>query len=285
MSFRAASRKLFFTSTTHTPARADVLLRAGVDQRELRHVHAPPHEVARHVADQRHGAHVGPVMPLGPEERVVARQVHVGGLGVELQLVLAGDAGVALVDLGRRGDAGLAHALGLLEGLLGPAAGHDVVRAPAGGEVVHRHHRELHARAALEEEHLVVGGDGEQLAGQRDRLVVHGLVRLAAVAVLHDRHARALEVDELALRALEGGEGEAGGAGVEVVARAMVFSLGSPGAPGGNGAAIARAGGCRRAGPRMDIVGPSARCFPARRGAGWATFRTPRHGERTLVPS
>ena len=51
---------------------------------------------------------------------------------------------------------------------------------------------------------------------QRDRLVVDRLVLLAAVAVLHDRHAGALEVEQLVAGALERGEREAGGAGVEV---------------------------------------------------------------------
>ena len=59
--------------------------------------------------------------------------------------------------------------------------------------------------------------DAEQLAHERDGLVVDRLVLLAAVAVLDDRHARALEVEELVPRALERGEGEPGGTGIEVV--------------------------------------------------------------------
>jgi hypothetical protein len=56
------------------------------------------------------------------------------------------------------------------------------------------------------------------------------------MAVLHDGHARALEIDELALRALEGGEGESGGTGVEVVDTSHVSLLAKAGFEAGSGA-------------------------------------------------
>ena len=69
--------------------------------------------------------------------------------------------------------------------------------------------RELLPGAALQEEHVVVVGDAEQLAHQRDGLVVDGLVLLAAVAVLHDATSPTrAKSSELALGALEGGQRE-----------------------------------------------------------------------------
>ena len=74
---------------------------------------------------------------------------------IELELVLRRDAPVLLVLLGRRRDAHGADRLGLLVGLLRPGAGEHVVGALALRQEVHRHHRELLARAALEQEHVV----------------------------------------------------------------------------------------------------------------------------------
>src|SRR5262249_1147095 len=100
--------------------------------------------------------------------------------------------------------------------LLAPGAGEDVVRRTVLRKEVHRHHRELVRGAALEEQDLMAVGDAEETGEERDRLVVHRLVLLAAVAVLDDRHSRALEVDELVPGALEGREWKPCRAGVEV---------------------------------------------------------------------
>ncbi len=51
-----------------------------------------------------------------------------------------------------------AHALGLFEGLLGPAARHEVIGALARGQEVHREGGEHLAGAALKEEDVVVVG-------------------------------------------------------------------------------------------------------------------------------
>ena len=95
-------------------------------------------------------------------------------------------------------------------------AGDDVVGALAFAEQVHRDHRELLAGAALQQQDLVVVGHGEQLAHQRQRLLVHSVVGLATMAVLDDAHARTLEVEKLALRALESGQRKCRRACVEV---------------------------------------------------------------------
>src|SRR5690606_7331867 len=69
---------------------------------------------------------------------------------------------------------------------------------------------------ALHEEETVVRRDLEELLEERLRLLVDARVRLPAVAVLEDAHARALEGEEFLAGGLEGGEGEGRGSGAEV---------------------------------------------------------------------
>src|SRR4029079_11771960 len=88
--------------------RPQVLLRPGVDEGEARDVRRPPEEVRGHVRDQRDRAHVRPGMPLRAEDGVVAGDVDIGRLRVQLELGLARDAGVVLV----RYDVGAWHTAG-----------------------------------------------------------------------------------------------------------------------------------------------------------------------------
>ena len=67
--------------------------------------------------------------------------------------------------------------LGLLDRLLRPDAGHQIVGRAALRQQVHRHHGELERRAALEEQHAVVVRNAGQLAA--------GLLRLVGDLVEH----------------------------------------------------------------------------------------------------
>ncbi len=222
MSLRPFAMKSLRAIDDDDAARADVLLRARVDERELRDVDLPPEEVARHVGDERAPRLSGTA---ARDRRRTATPWMVSLLvrcryaarGVAFDLRRLRHAHVALLLAvaapGRAGDAGVGACergddLRLGERLLAPRAGHDVVGAAALGEEVHRDLREQLRRATLEEEHLVRRGHGEELAQERDRLVVDRLVLLAAVAVLHHGHAGAGEVQELVAGALEGGERE-----------------------------------------------------------------------------
>ena len=94
-----------------------------------------------------------------------------------------------------------ADALRFLQRLLRPGAGDDVVGGRARREQVHRHHRELQRRAALQEQHLVrrrnVAERAQVGLGPREDV----LEGLRAVADLEDRHAdaRAARRDRAAL--------------------------------------------------------------------------------------
>ena len=116
------------TMTMRQPGRADVLLRAGVDQAVARDVDRPRQDVRRHVGDQRHVAGVGRPVVLDAADRLVRADVDVGGVGVELPLALRRDRREA-VRLAARRDVDRAVVLRLGDRVLRPFAGVDVVGA------------------------------------------------------------------------------------------------------------------------------------------------------------
>src|SRR5262249_39405530 len=103
-----------------------------------------------------------------------------------------------------------------LKGLFPPRAGEQVIGALAGREEVHRDDRELLARAALKQQHVVRVGHAEKLSDERRRFAVHAFVSLTAVAVLDDAHAGAGEIEQLALSSLERLERQRRGPRVEI---------------------------------------------------------------------
>src|SRR5262245_23169208 len=56
----------------------------------------------------------------------------------------------------------------------------------------------------------------QQLLEQRDRFVLNRFVLLAAMAVLHDRHSRTLEVQELITRPLQRRQGQRRRSSIEI---------------------------------------------------------------------
>ncbi len=182
--------------------RADVLLRAGVDHAEFRHVDRARQDGRRHVGHQRHAAGVGGPENLHAADGLVGRVVHVGGVGIELPLILCRRVAEVLV-FARRHHVHRAVALGFLDRLLRPLAGVEVIGAGFAAQQVHRHHGELRRRAALQEQHLVVGGDAHQLAQIGLGLGGDAHEFLAAMAHFHHRHAAAVPVDHLGLHLLQ----------------------------------------------------------------------------------
>ena len=191
-----------------------VLLGAGVDDAELAHVHGTGEDVRGHIADQRHGD-LRDILPLGALDGVVGAIIEVGGLGVQLQLILAGDVDVLSV-LGGGGDVDGAVLLGLLHGLVCEVTGDGVVGLAGLGHKVQGDHAELHGSAALEEEDLVALGDVHELAEFCLGLVEDLLENLGAMAHLHDGHAGTLIVGDLSAGALEDLQRKHGGACGEV---------------------------------------------------------------------
>jgi hypothetical protein len=161
------------------------------------------------------GADVGQRLPLGALDRVVRRDVDVGGAWRERQLVLPRNPRV-LVRFRRAGHCRRPHAPRLLDRLVGPRAGVDVVRCLTGAEQIHRDHRELEARAPLQHQDPVGLGNAGQLAQVGDRGLEQVLEGLRSVTDLHHRHADAWQGDELALRLFEDRQRQHRGTGREI---------------------------------------------------------------------
>ncbi len=98
---------------------------------------------------------------------------------------------VKFSDFGRTRHLHAGDAFGFLHGLLRPDAGHDVVGRTARGQDVHRHHRELEAGAALQEQDMVAVGNAGERADVALGTLDDFVEWLRAVADLEDRHADA----------------------------------------------------------------------------------------------
>ena len=99
---------------------------------------------------------------------------------------------------------------------VGPGAGVDVVDDGARGREIERDRGELGRGPALQEQHLVVGRDGHQLAEVGFGLLGNADVGLAAMAHLHDRHAVTVPVEHLVAQLFQHFDGQRGGAGAEI---------------------------------------------------------------------
>src|SRR2546427_11820826 len=133
-------------------------------------------------------------MIFNPADGFVRAVVDVRGVRPNLPL-LRGVGEIAVFGAGR--DADIAIALRFLHCLLGPFSREHVIGLALAAQQVHRPRRELQARAALQEQQLVVLRHGEQLAqvalgvgGDADEFP-------AAMAHLHHAHAAAVPVEHL----------------------------------------------------------------------------------------
>ena len=168
--------------------RADVLLRAAVDEVILGNIDRTGHDVGGHVGDER-ARDVEVLVDLGAVDGVVRGDVEV--VEVRGNLESLRDIGVVLV-LGAGDGIGVPDALGFLEGLAGPHAGVQV-----GGlllQEVHRDIEELEGGAAAEEDDLVRVGNMEEFLPQGAALIHHGVPLLRAVGDAKDGHAGAAEI-------------------------------------------------------------------------------------------
>ena len=142
--------------------------------------------------------------------------VHVGSAGIQLELLLSRNA-IELVALGRCRDLHGADSLGFLDRLLRPDTGDDVVGGAAGRQQIHGHHRELQARATLEEQNVVTLGHARERA-QVGLATLDDLVEgRGAMADLEHRHADAGQRQQVLLDLLEHGDRQHGRTGGKVV--------------------------------------------------------------------
>src|SRR5882672_1027328 len=192
--FHRMAEQVFAHDDDDEARRADVFLRAGVDQAELRHVERARENMRGGVRHERHLPRFRDPVELDPAYGLVRGVVHVRRLRVELPRGLLRRIGEILALRARR-YVHLAEAVRLLDRLLAPRARIDIVGGLFPGEEVHGNCREVQRRAALEEQHLVIGRNLEQLAeillrgrGDLDEL-------LAAMAHFHHRHARTVPVE------------------------------------------------------------------------------------------
>ena len=189
--------------------RADVLLRATVDEVVLGDVHGTGHDVGGHVRDERARA-VDVLVDLGAVDRVVRGDMQIVKVGRDLESLR--DIGVVLV-LGAGDGVGVADALGLLEGLVGPDA-----RIQVGGlllQVVHRHIEELQGGAAAQEDDFVGVGDMEKFLPEGAGPVHHGIPLLGAVGNGKDGNAGAAEILQGLDGIVDGDLRQEAGAGIE----------------------------------------------------------------------
>ena len=100
--------------------------------------------------------------------------------------------------LARRDDVDRTEHLRFLQRLRAPDAGVDVI-GDAAVQEVHRQHRELHARAALNEQHRIIVGDVQKFADIRLGTGQNRLEKLAAVGEFHKSAAAVLIVGEFGL--------------------------------------------------------------------------------------
>jgi len=147
--------------------------------------------------------------------RLVGANMQIPGTRILLQAIKRWNLCV-LFGFPRPDHVGFAVLLRLLDGLVAPGAGDDVVDGVVRGAEVERHGGELACGAALEEEDGVFRRDLEEGAEIRFGLLDYVEKLLAAVAHFHDAHAGSAPVVELGLGTEEDVFREGGGAGGEV---------------------------------------------------------------------
>ena len=161
---RATGRQVFADDDDSRSGRTDVLLGTGEDDTEFIDVERTGHEIAGHIRDERDIARFGEIRIFGTVDRVVAADMDIGQILVDLPVFDAFDLrelfGLAVVD---QIDF-VAEDLHFLHGLVGPFACVADADLLAGDGDVHRNHRELETRAALQEQNRVVVADVQQTA-------------------------------------------------------------------------------------------------------------------------
>ncbi|MNH08461.1 hypothetical protein D3C79_678750 [compost metagenome] len=141
--------------------------------------------------------------------------MHVGGTRGQVPLILARD-GQVVVGFGTGSNVDVAVATGFFDGFLRPDTGFDIVGRAVFRQQVQRDFSELLTRTTLQEEHLVIGGNGQQVAQVLLGLFGNGHVVVATVTHLHHGQTLAIPVQHFGLGALQDSVGKRSRACAEV---------------------------------------------------------------------
>ena len=142
--------------------------------------------------------------------------MQVGRVLAQLPVVLPRN-GEVVIRLGAGRDIDGAEATGFFDALLRPDTGVDVVGNAFFRQQVQRNLGELLAGTTLQEQHFVVGRDGQQVTQVLFGFFRDGHVVVAAMAHLHHRQAFALPVQQIRLGTQQNSFGKRGRAGAEVM--------------------------------------------------------------------
>ncbi len=209
-----ASDQILAHDDEREPGRADVLLRAGINDPELRYVDRTRKDRRGHVRDERYVLHIGHEVILDAADRLVGRVMHVRRIRRQLPVRNRRNRRIRRTRI--RGDVHLREALRLADRLLRPRPGIHEIDDALRRRQIQRNARELCGRTALQEQHLVVARNREKLPQIRFGLLRDRDECLAAMAHLHHGHSRAVPIEHLIASLLEDFEGENGRTGTEV---------------------------------------------------------------------
>ena len=152
---------------------ADVFLRSRVYHAEIVDIDHSGHYLAGHIRYQRRIGFRKRRISY-PSDGLIRTDMHVRGIGRKVQLGLQRHPNIVFL-LARPGNIDRTAEFGFFYRLRGPASRVDVIGNLALRSQIHRNHRELQARPALQEQHLVVVRYAHQLTDLRLCLIHHRL--------------------------------------------------------------------------------------------------------------
>ena len=141
-------------------------------------------------------------MVLRAVDGVVVAEMHIGGIRVDLQLLLCRDVTKVHV-LAGGGNLADAQKFRFLIRLGGKAAGKHIAAGMLLGSKIHGYHVELQAGAALNEEHIIVIAKPHEILDIGLGLIVDFVVLLRTMADLQNGHAAFTEIQEFRLGLLQ----------------------------------------------------------------------------------
>src|SRR5262249_36232192 len=141
-------------------AGTEIFLRAGEDEAEFLYLDALRSDVRGHVGHQRNAVGFWHRVVLRAFDGVVGAQVHVAGVGRQLDVTLGGHTSKFL-RLGGGSDVVGDAFFQFAESFLSPSAGVQNIHGFTGQAKVHGHHGKLHAAAALQEQDGILVGNGQ----------------------------------------------------------------------------------------------------------------------------